>query len=95
MQYITQSSSRHSHASNRNARSRQERTFTFNPGLLKSSRFDASKKHHSIAHARLNAATSYLTPHTCGFAGGANRERTYDLLLAKQALSQLSYGPVP
>ena len=29
-----------------------------------------------------------------GFTGGANRDRTGDLLLAKQALSQLSYGPV-
>src|SRR5688500_6708088 len=28
-------------------------------------------------------------------SGGANRDRTDDLLLAKQALSQLSYGPVP
>ena len=28
-----------------------------------------------------------------GGAGGANRDRTDDLLLAKQALSQLSYGP--
>jgi hypothetical protein len=27
--------------------------------------------------------------------GGANRDRTGDLLLAKQALSQLSYGPGP
>ena len=27
--------------------------------------------------------------------GGANRDRTGDLLLAKQALSQLSYGPDP
>ena len=26
--------------------------------------------------------------------GGASRDRTDDLLLAKQALSQLSYGPV-
>ena len=26
--------------------------------------------------------------------GGAGRDRTDDLLLAKQALSQLSYGPV-
>ncbi len=26
--------------------------------------------------------------------GGARRDRTADLLLAKQALSQLSYGPV-
>ena len=28
-------------------------------------------------------------------AGGADRVRTGDLLLAKQALSQLSYGPDP
>jgi hypothetical protein len=28
-------------------------------------------------------------------SGGARRDRTDDLLLAKQALSQLSYGPVP
>jgi hypothetical protein len=27
-------------------------------------------------------------------AGGASRDRTGDLLLAKQALSQLSYGPI-
>ena len=33
--------------------------------------------------ARLNGIT----------AGGARRDRTDDLLLAKQALSQLSYGP--
>ena len=29
-----------------------------------------------------------------GSLGGAGRNRTDDLLLAKQALSQLSYGPV-
>ena len=28
-----------------------------------------------------------------GKSGGASRDRTGDLLLAKQALSQLSYGP--
>jgi hypothetical protein len=28
------------------------------------------------------------------FVSGASRDRTGDLLLAKQALSQLSYGPV-
>jgi hypothetical protein len=33
-----------------------------------------------------------LHPRT-SVAGGANRDRTDDLLLAKQALSQLSYGP--
>jgi hypothetical protein len=41
--------------------------------------------------ARLNLL--YLA-RWCGKAGGANRDRTDDLLLAKQALSQLSYGPV-
>ena len=38
-------------------------------------------------HATLIAVPS------CDVAGGANRDRTDDLLLAKQALSQLSYGP--
>lgn len=28
------------------------------------------------------------------FVGGAKRDRTADLLLARQALSQLSYGPI-
>ena len=32
---------------------------------------------------------------TCAGAGGANRSRTGDLLRARQALSQLSYGPRP
>ena len=31
----------------------------------------------------------------CGPCGGAGRSRTDDILLAKQALYQLSYGPVP
>ena len=42
-------------------------------------------------HRKAHARTLYD-----GFdkgAGGANRDRTGDLLLAKQALSQLSYGP--
>ena len=37
-----------------------------------------------------NSSVSQSSP----VAGGANRDRTDDLLLAKQALSQLSYGPV-
>src|SRR5262245_24421117 len=40
-----------------------------------------------VAHSR----TLSLPRHP---AGGARRDRTDDLLLAKQALSQLSYGPV-
>ena len=30
----------------------------------------------------------------CSIPGGARRDRTDDLMLAKHALSQLSYGPV-
>ena len=32
---------------------------------------------------------------TNGQSGGANRDRTDDLLHAMQALSQLSYNPIP
>ena len=35
------------------------------------------------------------TPGTRPKFGGARRDRTDDLMLAKHALSQLSYGPVP
>ena len=46
---------------------------------------------------RLNAksasARSTIDPTLCVF-GGARRDRTDDLMLAKHALSQLSYGPV-
>jgi hypothetical protein len=48
------------------------------------------KAHRKIA--------SKLRPQFCVAlwkTGGANRDRTDDLLLAKQALSQLSYGPEP
>ena len=39
--------------------------------------------------------TTHLWTHVShGRGGGASRDRTDDLLLAKQALSQLSYGPV-
>ena len=33
-------------------------------------------------------------PHLRKTVGGAKRDRTADLLLARQALSQLSYGPI-
>jgi hypothetical protein len=39
--------------------------------------------------------TSEIITQDCEPSGGARRDRTDDLLLAKQALSQLSYGPVP
>jgi hypothetical protein len=44
----------------------------------------------------LSSRTSF-NAHTSGAkpSGGARRDRTDDLMLAKHALSQLSYGPVP
>ncbi len=48
--------------------------------------------------AREERVFSRLHVVTCSFReashGGGERDRTDDLLLAKQALSQLSYGPV-
>lgn len=43
--------------------------------------------HHGVPAPRLSAVAHDKV-------GGARRDRTDDLLLAKQALSQLSYGPV-
>jgi hypothetical protein len=45
---------------------------------------NASQNRAHVAHAVLRCLL---------VTGGANRDRTDDLLLAKQALSQLSYGP--
>jgi hypothetical protein len=50
-------------------------------------RIDHRSKLARRFHGRLTAARG--DP-----AGGARRDRTDDLLLAKQALSQLSYGPI-
>ena len=50
------------------------------PGLLKN-------------RLRLEHAAIRVLRWTTAGAGGANRSRTGDLLRAKQALSQLSYGP--
>ena len=44
-----------------------------------------NSRHRAVGRAYLMSAADV--------AGGANRDRTGDLLLAKQALSQLSYGP--
>jgi hypothetical protein len=47
--------------------------------------------------ARRSARILFLTNEISneqGPSGGARRDRTDDLLLAKQALSQLSYGPL-
>ena len=55
-----------------------------------------TSNHRSVE--RRNLCSSKLGPaspprHTSQ-PGGARRDRTDDLLLAKQALSQLSYGPI-
>ena len=42
-----------------------------------------------------NTGAEFISLRTSIPAGGARRDRTDDLLLAKQALSQLSYGPGP
>ena len=46
-------------------------------------------------HCETRLVREALRAASCVEPGGANRDRTGDLLLAKQALSQLSYGPVP
>ena len=46
----------------------------------------------SVELACLGRATREPEGEACG---GARRDRTDDLMLAKHALSQLSYGPVP
>ena len=59
--------------------------------------FRIVKERHGHATVRLQrdvAIAVFLHLAGNGKAGGANRDRTGDLLLAKQALSQLSYGPV-
>jgi hypothetical protein len=42
---------------------------------------------------RMTRLSSHTKPLQQGVNGGAGRDRTDDILLAKQALSQLSYGP--
>ena len=44
----------------------------------------------TVASSKFSTQASY---HEVLDGGGASRDRTGDLLLAKQALSQLSYGP--
>ena len=62
-------------------------------------RFQIFKEHRpgttgpsGYARYKLSADSLYLTP-GIDPTGGARRDRTADLLRAKQALSQLSYGP--
>src|SRR3954463_6321493 len=52
-------------------------------------------KHPPTASAAANSKSGHRPPGEPGWApGGARRDRTDDLMLAKHALSQLSYGPI-
>src|SRR6185437_4954736 len=55
--------------------------------------FTMSENPRAAAATRENSCFRTNLPVDCHPAGGARRDRTDDLLLAKQALSQLSYGP--
>ena len=48
------------------------------------------RRETTVASSKFSTQASY---HEVLDGGGASRDRTGDLLLAKQALSQLSYGP--
>ena len=51
-------------------------------------------KNNVIKKLRLNGFNKLFKANFLLNSGGAKRDRTVDLLRAKQALSQLSYGPV-
>jgi hypothetical protein len=55
--------------------------------------FRIFKEQPKQTYCPARAARWALSFPVSGASGGANRDRTGDLLLAKQALSQLSYGP--
>ena len=61
--------------------------------LLKSSRLFLRFREESPISAAFAMLIAGPSNDAGAGAGGANRDRTDDLLLAKQALSQLSYGP--
>ena len=65
------------------------------PAALSRNLLRTSPHHHAVLPVAPPGATAWLWPEP-GFAGGGGeRIRTDDLLLAKQALSQLSYTPAP
>jgi hypothetical protein len=59
----------------------------------KSSLYDVNRTGGSLGYANLFSSNDDVHSTPCRGNGGAGRDRTDDLLLAKQALSQLSYGP--
>lgn len=62
------------------------------PSVARRSR-EALPIRHRVAFARTCGSHCRNTPRRRRRRGGAERDRTDDLLLAKQALSQLSYSP--
>jgi hypothetical protein len=57
--------------------------------------FDASRRWYPTLSWILSAMVSPLRTGDLGLIGGADRDRTGGLLVANQALSQLSYSPQP
>jgi hypothetical protein len=103
MQYITQlalaAESRSAQTTPRNAPHQREQLYLLSR-IVKEQPIDESLGGHT-RQARTRACLLIPPRISCASlgsrralrAGGANRDRTDDLLLAKQALSQLSYGP--
>jgi hypothetical protein len=63
------------------------------PSRAESTSFHRSRRKHSNAFSRSLGCTEIFGGLSGGLSGGADRDRTDDLLNAIQALSQLSYGP--
>jgi hypothetical protein len=59
--------------------------------------YDVERSGSVTSYKDMSSQTCSLTMRRLGYwgTGGAGRNRTDDILLAKQALSQLSYGPIP
>src|SRR6201999_2646918 len=63
-------------------------------GAISSSRCQKTRLSHPRQAKKVTSGRADTGSVFCTIpAGGARRDRTDDLLLAKQALSQLSYGP--
>ena len=88
MQYITQLALA-TKARNTPRLSQREQLYLLSH-IVKEQPIDTSKRSTNQSRARTQLIADSSTSRV---AGGANRDRTDDLLLAKQALSQLSYGP--
>ncbi len=70
------------------------RTFVLSRSGL-ADRWSARLRSLELRRARFALLISRVARHAKPKRGGARRDRTDDLMLAKHALSQLSYGPVP